>query len=161
MILAAEAVGRAAKKIQSIGAMGTFQGFELADDLGFAAFLERRFDGPLEHANIHRLGQAIMSAAGSLQSLELLMNLQSAGDHDNGNERQKLFQLRQEIQAEFSFVKDMVQDDQVRTMFGDGSQCLASALHAHQLELRQSLLVDLILEIVVLDNQNGWSIHTG
>src|SRR5581483_3457705 len=62
-ILPAEAVSRAAEKLQGIDPPRTFQRLELADHLGFAAFLERGFHGAPQFVNIHRLGQAIMRAA--------------------------------------------------------------------------------------------------
>jgi len=77
-ILAAEAVSGTAEEIEGVNAVGAFEGFELADGLMLAAFLEGYLDGAFESANVQRFGETVMSAAWSLKGSQLLMHFQGA-----------------------------------------------------------------------------------
>ena len=159
VVLAAEAVGRAAEQVEGVDAVGAFEGLELADGFMLAAFFEGGLDGAFEGADVHRLGEAVMGAAGSLERLHLLVHFQGARDDDDGHKRQQLLELGQEIQAELALRQDVVKDQHVGRVGGDLGQGLGAVGDADQFVFGEGLLVDLILEVVVFDDEDGGGVH--
>src|SRR5689334_17493301 len=98
--------------------MRPFERFKLPHGFQLATFSEGGFDGVFQCPDVHRLGQAVMSAARSLQRFELLMDLEGAGDNDNWNMRQQFLQLGKELKSQLTFVEHMIQNEQVGWRLG-------------------------------------------
>ena len=97
-----------------------------------------------------------MGAARALERLHLLVHLQRAGDDDDGHKRQQLLELGQEIQAELALRQHVVEDQQVGPFAGNWARASVPLLTRISCVFGQGLLVDLVLEVVVFDDQDGW-----
>src|ERR1044071_6043051 len=91
--LTAQAIGGPAQERFDVDALGSFQGFELADDLSFAAFAESDFNGAFEFLQIDGLIDAVMGPARPLQSLHLLLSLEHSRYNDDRDIRQKFLEF--------------------------------------------------------------------
>ena len=94
-----------------------------------------------------------------MQRRHLLAHLQRAGHDDDGHMRQQFLEPGQKIQSEFAFRQHVVQHEQMRRVAPDLGQRLAAVFHADQFVLRQRLLVDFKLEVIVFNDQDDRWIH--
>ena len=158
-ILAVEPVGRAAEQFLHIDTARAFQGFKLPHHFSLAALLQSNFHSVLEFVDVHRFGKAIMGATRPLQGFHLLLHFQRAGDDDDGNKGQQFLEFRQEVQAEFALGQHMVENQKIGRVRGDLCERFTAILHANQFVAGQRFLVDFILEVVVLNDQDGGWVH--
>src|SRR5688572_9105813 len=88
------------------------------------------------------------------------MHLKRARDNDDWNMRQGLLELRKIIQAEFSFIEDVVEQDQVGLKAREIREGFRACADSSQLVLRERILVNFILQVVVLNNKNDRLVHS-
>lgn len=158
-MLPGDSFDRSADKFRPVDSPGSFQGFQLPDDLLFAAFLQRGGDSPLQFIEIDRFGEAVMSASRTLQRAELIRNLHGAGDDDHRNEMNDFLQFTQGVDSLLAVLEDMIEDDQVRQFRSQVFQRLGNGDNPMQAVLAQSFLVELMLKIVVLNDQDARGLH--
>src|SRR6266571_8364083 len=96
-----------------------------------------------------------MRAARPLERLELLLHFERTRNDDDGDERQQVLECRQKIEAAFARLQDVIEDERVRRVLRNLLEGVAAFLDTNQSVSRQGFLVDFVLEIVVLNDQDG------
>jgi len=154
-VLSAEAVGGAAEEFLGVDAMGAFEGFELSDGFGLPAFFEGDFDGFFQGVDVDGFGQAEVSASRALEGFHLLADFECAGDDDDGDEGEEFFEFGEEVEAEFAFGKDVIEDEEVEREAWDLVHGFAAIADADEMIGGKRLFVDFVLEVVVFDDEDG------
>ena len=140
--------------------MRSFERFKLPYQFFLPAFSQGSFHGSLEFVDVHRFRETVVRAAWSLQRANLLMHFKRSGNNYDRDKRKQFFEFRQKIESQFAIGKNVIEDEYVGALARNICKSFGPVTDADQFVLRECLLINFELKIIVLNDQNRGSIHT-